>query len=320
MWQCIYCHFNNNEDSSSCRACFAKRKIQKLNNEECKSGYDYSKTKGLNLFKKWECPDCNFHNKPYTNTCKACFNQIITPPISREKLDEYLVSGYIHEQIEDELFEYEIPSDIIRLCHTWYHQRSHLILSSSQQLTCTDTDAVDDDYNILSMNEEATESCYGTIIMPSISLINIEYKYRIKVRYHNTSIFDKINIQIGITEENDADKFKNALIQNDDPRNKCLCGAYMSDGTEYKVYVNEVLYSHGNHDIITVVYRPSEHRLWFFRNGLLRRNDCYKCGHKTPFILGRKDIKYRLCVYLPKEVSCSVQLISNVLPIHLDEI
>ena len=121
---------------------------------------------------------------------------------SRRQVDELVVHGWIREINE------KVPSAIVNECFKWYYISSHFIEGPSKVNINEDGDIV----TATEMNWCEWNSVYGSVIMSSISQIDIEYKYRIKVEgcCHGISI----GIDDAECEHQDGDFAGNSTTHN----------------------------------------------------------------------------------------------------------
>ena len=94
-----------------------------------------------------------------------------------KKRDSVLVHGYVREQFE--IFNIDIPEEVIELFVAWYHNPSYFIKKSVGQ------EFLNDDQTKIKQ-ESADESAWGSILMPSID--DIIYEYTIKVSDYPTGV------------------------------------------------------------------------------------------------------------------------------------
>ena len=95
-----------------------------------------------------------------------------------KQLDELLVAGYL--RMEAKSGQIEISEDILNICLIWYHIELYFFKTG-------DRSKISDDGTIIASIgaedkfEYQPNSCYGSVIMPSQSDKDIEYKYKVKI-------------------------------------------------------------------------------------------------------------------------------------------
>ena len=95
--------------------------------------------------------------------------------VPRKYIDELLVYGYLREGRHIEI---NIPEDIMNICLQWYHIKSYLFKAGKSCIISEDGSKVT--YSEKDTLGVSSNSCYGSVSMPSISKREIEYKYKIK--------------------------------------------------------------------------------------------------------------------------------------------
>eukprot|EP01084_Bolivina_argentea_P244879 410141_1 len=198
--------------------------------------------------------------------------------ISFETRNELLVFGYVRIQTIKCKCD-QIPADVMNLCFLWYHVNSYFI-------ECGDSCHINKNRNIVKhIGPSQRNSCYGSIVMPSISHVNIEYKFRIKI----LTAIDAICIGM--------DSADCAHINSDFAgQTETYNYAYFNmNGQQYNWNLGMTSasiygepYVEGN--IITMCYNPFHATLRF------KRNDVDQGIIKN--IYANKNHKYRLAVYL----------------------
>ena len=203
---------------------------------------------------------------------------------ARRHLDELTVYGYVHDQdvIKD------FPNDIINLFLKWYHIECYFLPLKGVEL--------DNDRNVANKtgpNNDGPYDCftiYGSIIMPSKSKKDIDYKYKIKILDPGNYWF---HIAIGIDDAKCKNQHTDFCGNNETEH----CGYYGGFGSIYnkiipsagqgKKYGEE----YGKDDVISICYNPYKQTLQFEKNGVdqgIIRD-----------IATNKDLEYRISVLLP---------------------
>ena len=215
--------------------------------------------------------------------------------MSLKKLeDELLVYGYLRQNQHR-----DIPSDIIRTCHKWYHIHIFFEQTSVHAAVNEQRDTVtllkDVDYPV---------TAYANIIMPSVSKIDVEYEYEIKLSKQPNHGMGGVFIGIdeadckrlnGIPYEHEKDlcsKDKWKIIFGTG-NNRLVFGGGISNGAEFC-----------DPGVIRMIYKPFHSSLRFYKNEeelwLIKNID------------SKENLCYRLCVYLfGFDNTLSVKLICN---------
>ena len=200
--------------------------------------------------------------------------------LTKKQLDELLVYGYIRRE-----FELDIPEDIMDLCVLWYHIASYFLVAGKH---CT----FNDDYTICEYNNDGSlagdqaNSCYGSVLMASMSDIDFEYKYRVKILQFGSII------GIGIDDGNC--KHIDANYTLDKRGGELKHYSYLSNTGLYKWGDNNKCTRYGveyrENDVITMIYNPYKHTLEFKKNG--------QSQGLIENIYGDEELSYRLCIYM----------------------
>ena len=200
--------------------------------------------------------------------------------LTRRQNEELLVHGYLREQTK--VANTDVPEDIMNICVTWYHIKSYLFKAGTY---CSISD---DEMKVTYKNEKMTKSnsCYGSIIMPSISDRDIEYQYMIEITPLNANCMIAIGIDDAECVNLDSDFAGNEHTKN---------YAYCEDGNLYTHETGTswgIDYGHDmkSGDIITLCYNPCKRTLRFDKNG--------KNQGIIEDIHSKEGLIYRLCSYM----------------------
>ena len=207
--------------------------------------------------------------------------------VTRKYKDELLVHGYLRE------YDSTFPQDVVAICFEWYHSGSFLFL-------CGDSLEINGAKDIVMYTGELYQynSCYGSIIMPSISKYNINYEYELEILENN----HEISIGIDDSECKHSDDVFSGQIDTknygyDSPRGTLYdwtTGQWAGQGVPYGESYNEG-------DRIKMCYNPYLSTLQFWKNG----DDQGIIEN----ISKDKDLSYRLCIYLGGSKGTKVQLL-----------
>ena len=243
----------------------------------------------------WQCRSCDLLNYAPNQSCQACFTAIDLDTklilkkteINREILDEYLVHGFIRNNHD------QIPLDIMNLCLSWYHIKvSWEKCGRAGKLNDTKMTFIKELFGIV--------TCYASVIMPSISKINIDYEFRVKIIGREDEDIDLcIGIDDAKCENINQDAAGSSITKNyayycEGQQFNYKTGANLRDGLPFgKKY--------GNNDIITICYNPFKSVLSFAKNDTeaVVIEDVY----------GDENTQYRLFVTMYAGTSASVQLL-----------
>eukprot|EP01084_Bolivina_argentea_P178224 308089_1 len=120
----------------------------------------------------WQCPVCELSNYQYQQYCKACYFELPPGPITHKTVDKLLVCGYI------KTFAANISSDVMNLVLLWYHVSPYFLEAGDQCIISGNQKIVSHTSEALIISEN---SCYASIEMFSMSSINVEYVYKVKI-------------------------------------------------------------------------------------------------------------------------------------------
>eukprot|EP01084_Bolivina_argentea_P203277 347211_1 len=204
---------------------------------------------------------------------------------SRKHKNELLVHGYMRENNS------KLPTDIIDLCFEIYHIESFLFL-------CGNRLEINEDKDILIHTGSGYDSCYGSIIMPSTSKMDVEYEYVIKVliNFHEISvgIDDSICKHINGDFSGQKNTKNYAYYSPNGTQYSWKTGYYAGQGISYGE-------SFSDEDTIRMLYNPHRSTLQFWKNdtdqGVIKN------------IYGDKNLNYRLCIYMGMLKGTSIKLI-----------
>ena len=199
---------------------------------------------------------------------------------TRYTKDETLVHGYIREH------QSYFPLDLVNACFIWYHPQICGIFLAGDGIK------INDDENIITHEGTESNSCYGSIIMPSRSLINTDYECKIKIINNSSAI------SIGI-DDSKCEHIEYNFTGQPGTKNY----AYHSlRGYQYNC---RVALEYGDPfdtgDTIKMCFNPYNSTLEFWKNevyqgciGNIYRND---------------NLSYRLCIYMGDTAGTKVKLL-----------
>ena len=198
---------------------------------------------------------------------------------TRLEQDELAVYGYVRQEATQ--IEMEIPEDIMNICLLWYHIKSFFFKAGN---ACKlDKDKTRVEYS----QSNRANCCYGSIVMPSISTKDIEYKFKLKI------ILGGRHIAVGLDDaecqHTDADFAGQETTKN--------YAYYGKKGTLFS-HDTGVLLENGKvygeafdtGDFITMCYNPCKRTLAFYKNDVNQGviEDVY----------GDDGLSYRLCLLM----------------------
>ena len=205
--------------------------------------------------------------------------------VTRRYKDELLVHGYVREN------DSRYPVDIMNICLKWYHIESFLFSAGD----CLE---INEEKDIVTHKGGQYNSCYGSIIMPSTSPINIKYEYELKI------LDDEHEISIGIDES----KCEHINEDFSGQRSTKNYSYYSPNGTQYNWTTGEYAghglnygESYSKDDVIKMCYNPYNSTLQFWKNGI--NQGIIESIHSD------QNLSYRLCVYMGSVQGTSVKLV-----------
>lgn len=212
---------------------------------------------------------------------------------TRRQIDELLVYGYLRMQTK--LIKHmEIPEDIMNICLILYHIKSFFFTAGGHcniDEDKTTVTCVRDDSFVSRPN-----CCYGSVIMPSISCKDIEYKYKVKIVKGDDHI--AIGIDDAKCQNTDADYAGIAKTKN--------YAYYNKEGTLFSHATGAIVgakygqkFAEG--DVITVCYNPYKARLLFYKND--------KCQGVIDDVYADDNLSYRLCILMGYYYTTCVELL-----------
>ena len=206
--------------------------------------------------------------------------------VTRKYQDELLVHGYVRE------YDSSFPEDITAICFEWYHIASFFFL-------CGDGVEINEERDIVKHNGNwRYNSCYGSVVMPSISKFYINYEYELEILQCTHEI------SIGI-DDSECKYINDVFAGQADSKNY---GYDSPRGTQYNwttgIYAGYGLpygESYNKGDVIKMCYNPYLSTLQFWKNG--DSQGIIADIHKD------EDLSYRLCIYLGSRQGTKVKLL-----------
>ena len=208
---------------------------------------------------------------------------------TRRDRDELLVYGWTRE------YHNKIPDELMNEFIEWYHIPSYFMHAS-------DAININEQGNIIKGKMEYAfwnNSVYGSVVMPSNSKFDIEYKYRFQI------VSGTNGVCIGIDDANCKNSDRD-FVGSDKTYNY----AYGYNGTHYSKEIGSIglaepygeLFKDG--DIITMYYDPSKSTLSFDHNGANQGiiNNIY----------GDDQLKYRFCIAMTPSIDSVIELLESV--------
>ena len=197
--------------------------------------------------------------------------------LSKRDMSELLVYGYVRAEIEQR--SSDIPEDVINLFIEFYHEN----------LFCfkVGDDCIVKEENVVEFKSggPCANSCYGSLVMPSISNVDITYRFEIKI------IKMPGVIGVGIDDAECKCINQNYTIQSTmKAATKHYC--YICSGALYACdqYVQSLGSWYQERDVIAVIYNPYKRTLTFEKNGVIQPTIYNVYGDET--------LSYRPCVYM----------------------
>ena len=194
----------------------------------------------------------------------------------KKESDDLLVYGFIRKE------DIDIPTEIIALCFLWYHIELFIFKSSSHISLNEDKTLITQQQT--EKGERALNSCYGSIIMPSINNPLI-YEYTIKVSP------TKNQVGIGI-DDSECKCIDTYFIGSRDTFNyglQCWNGHKSSKEDMWGVPYGNAC-DHAKEIIVVMIYNAKDATLSFSVNGK-DYGIAYDNVHKA------KGLNYRLALY-----------------------
>lgn len=205
---------------------------------------------------------------------------------TRYTKDEILVHGYIREH------QSYFPLDLINACFIWYHPQICGIFSAGDGIK------INYDENIVTHQGSDDFSCYGSIIMPSRSLINTDYEYKMKILNNSSSIsFGIDDSKCEYIDDNFTGQpnTKNYAYHSDDGRQyNCRKVHRVGGGLKFGEPFD-------TGDIIRMCFNPYDSTLEFWKNE--KYQGCIADIYRND------NLSYRLCIYMGDTAGTKVQLL-----------
>ena len=178
---------------------------------------------------------------------------------TKRDYDELLVYGYLRRESKRFKPIIDIPEDIMNICVLWYHIQSYLFKAGKH---CEINENGTKVTHKKKKGRYEPNSCYGSVVMPSINNVNIEYKYKIKIVKFDSNEHICVGVDDAKCINTDAD-----FSGNQDTKNY----AYYKSGNLFdhttgtfsgKLYGD----AFDKGDIIEMCYNPYKSTLLFILN------------------------------------------------------
>lgn len=156
----------------------------------------------------------------------------------KRQVDELLVYGYTKQEMS-------VPVEIIDLCFSFYHERDYMVKAG-------DNCKIEQEGTIVIKDGRGADSCFGSLLITSMSDRDIEYEWKIKVIRASLTC-------IGLIDASQIDEYVN----------KDFAGR--TDFANYSFFAKGSIFSHSaevadnnwgdndafvNGDVVTMKYNP----------------------------------------------------------------